>query len=321
MGPGGPRGEGNSGVLSYVIQRLLQGIVVIFLVSFATFGILQLAPGSPVDILVGEAQVSDAQIAAIEKKWGLDKPWYSQYGTWLGNIASGDFGRSVIRTGTPVSEMLREAAPVTLRLNALSLMLSISIAIPVGILAAVRRHSTFDYVSMMGSTLGVALPNFWIALMLIIIFSLKLGWLPSYGVDGWRAYVLPVTVLAAEEMAILARLSRGATLEVLDQDHVTTARAKGLSARAVLARHVVRNSLLPIITVLGYRIAFILSGTIVIETVFSWNGIGRLFIDSIYRLDYQVVQAIVLLLATVVVTANLLTDLAYAYIDPRIRLK
>ncbi len=308
-------------MLSYIVQRVLQGILVIFLVSFATFGILQLAPGSPVDILIGEAQVSQAQIDAIEHKWGLDKPWYSQYGTWLGNIVTGDFGRSVIRTGMPVSEMLLEAAPVTLRLNALSLTLSILIALPVGILAAVRRHSVFDYISMIGSTLGVALPNFWIALMLIIIFSLKLGWLPSYGTGGWRAYVLPVSVLAAEEMAILARLTRGATLEVLAQDHVNTARAKGLSSRAVMLEHVARNSLLPIVTVLGYRIAFILSGTIVIETVFSWNGIGRLFIDSIYRLDYQVVQAIVLLLATIVVTANLLTDLAYAYIDPRIRLK
>lgn len=308
-------------MLSYVIQRLLQGILVIFLVSFATFGIMQLAPGSPVDILIGEAQVSQAQIDAIEKKWGLDKPWYTQYATWLGNVVTLDFGRSVIRTGTPVSEMLLEAAPVTLRLNALSLLLSIAIAIPVGILAAVRRHSVFDYVSMMGSTMGVALPNFWVALMLIIIFSLKLGWLPSYGVDGWRAYILPVSVLAAEEMAILARLTRGAALEVLAQDHVTTARAKGLSGQSVLVGHVVRNALLPIVTVLGFRIAFILSGTIVIETVFSWNGIGRLFIDSIYRLDYQVVQAIVLLLATVVVTANLITDLAYAYIDPRIRLK
>ncbi len=308
-------------MLSYVIQRLLQGILVIFLVSFATFGIMQLAPGSPVDILIGEAQVSQAQIDAIEKKWGLDKPWYTQYATWLGNVATLDFGRSVIRTGTPVSEMLLEAAPVTLRLNALSLLLSISIAIPVGILAAVRRHSMFDYFSMTGSTLGVALPNFWVALMLIIIFSLKLGWLPSYGISGWRAYVLPVSVLAAEEMAILARLTRGATLEVLAQDHVTTARAKGLKSGAVMVRHVVRNALLPIVTILGYRIAFILSGTIVIETIFSWDGIGRLFIDSIYRLDYQVVQAIVLLLATVVVTANILTDLAYAYIDPRIRLK
>ena len=308
-------------MLAYVVQRLSQGVLVIFLVSFATFGILQLAPGSPVDILIGEAQVSQAQIDAIERKWGLDKPWYVQYGTWLGNVASLDFGQSVIRTGTPVSQMILEAAPVTLRLNAMSLGLSILIAVPLGIFAAVRRHSAFDYATTFGSTLGVALPNYWIGLMLIIVFSLWLGWLPSYGSEGWRAAILPVSVLAAEEMAILTRLTRGATLEVLGEDHVTTARAKGLANGAVLWRHVVRNALLPIVTVLGYRIAFILSGTIVIETVFSWAGIGRLFIDSIYRLDYQVVQAIVLLLATIVVVANLLTDLAYAYIDPRIRLR
>ncbi|MDQ3168026.1 MAG: ABC transporter permease [Chloroflexota bacterium] len=308
-------------MLAYVIQRVLQGIVVIFLVSFATFAILQLAPGSPVDILIGEAQVSQAQIDAIERKWGLDKPWYVQYGTWLGNVVQLDFGQSVIRTGTPVSQMVMEAAPATLRLNAMSLGLSLLVALPLGIFAAVRRHSFFDYASTFGSTLGVAVPNYWLGLMLIILFSLWLGWLPSYGSDGWRSAILPVSVLAAEEMAILARLSRGATLEVLNQDHVTTARAKGLSRGAVLRRHVVRNALLPIVTVLGYRIAFILSGTIVIETIFSWSGIGRLFIDSIYRLDYQVVQAIVLLLATIVVVVNLLTDLAYAYIDPRIRLQ
>ncbi len=308
-------------MLAYVVQRVLQGIIVIFLVSFATFAILQLAPGSPVDILIGEAQVSQAQIDAIERKWGLDKPWYVQYGTWLGNVVRLDFGQSVIRTGTPVSQMVMEAAPATLRLNAMSLGLSLLIALPLGILAAVRRHSFFDYASMFGSTLGVAVPNYWLGLMLIILFSLWLGWLPSYGSDGWRSAILPVSVLAAEEMAILARLSRGATLEILGQDHVTTARAKGLSQGAVLRRHVVRNALLPIVTVLGYRIAFILSGTIVIETIFSWSGIGRLFIDSIYRLDYQVVQAIVLLLATIVVVVNLLTDLAYAYIDPRIRLR
>ncbi len=308
-------------MLAYVVQRVLQGIIVIFLVSFATFAILQLAPGSPVDILIGEAQVSQAQIDAIERKWGLDKPWYVQYGTWLGNVVQLDFGQSVIRTGTPVSQMVMEAAPATLRLNAMSLGLSLLVALPLGIIAAVRRHSFVDYSSMLGSTLGVAVPNYWLGLMLIILFSLWLGWLPSYGSEGWRSAILPVAVLAAEEMAILARLSRGATLEILGQDHVTTARAKGLSQGAVLRRHVVRNALLPIVTVLGYRIAFILSGTIVIETIFSWSGIGRLFIDSIYRLDYQVVQAIVLLLATIVVVVNLLTDLAYAYIDPRIRLR
>lgn len=308
-------------MLQYVIVRVLQGLLVIFLVSIASFGIMQAAPGSPVDILIGEAQVSDEQIEAITKKWGLDKPWYEQYGVWLGNVVTGDFGRSVIRTGVPVRQMVAEAAPVTLKLNAIALLVAVLVAVPIGVIAGIKRYSKFDYASMVGATIGIAMPNYWMGLMLIIIFSLKLGWLPPYGSGGWRSYVMPVTVLAMTEMAILARLSRGSTAEALSQDYVTTARAKGLREPVVVTRHVVRNSLLPIVTILGYRMAFLLSGTIVVETIFAWPGIGSLLFASIDRKDYQVVQAIVLLLATIVVVANLLTDLLYAYIDPRIRIR
>jgi peptide/nickel transport system permease protein len=308
-------------MLQYVSLRLLQGVVVIFLVSITSFIIMQIAPGSPVDIMIGEQQVTQEQIDNITHKWGLDRPWYVQYFTWLENVFTGDFGQSVIRTGVPVRHMIAEAAPVTLRLNLLSLLVSVTVAIPVGILAAIKRYSWFDYGSMLGATLGIALPNYWVGLMLIIVFSLKLGWLPPYGSDSWTSYVLPVSVLASQEMAILARLSRGATSEVLSQDYVTTARAKGLRESLVVGRHVVRNALLPVVTILGYRIAFILSGTIVVETVFAWPGIGQLFFNSIDRKDYQVVQAIVLLLATIVVVANIITDLVYAYIDPRIRIR
>src|SRR5215216_1373587 len=191
--------------------------------------------------------------------------------------------------------------------------LPVSIAVPIGILAAIKRYSWFDYGSMFVSTIGIALPNYWVGLMLIILFALKLGWLPPYGSDSWKSYVLPVAVLASQEMAILARLTRGTTSEILGQDYVTTARAKGLRNSVVVSRHVVRNSLLPVVTILGYRIAFILSGTIVVETIFAWPGIGQLFITSIDRKDYQVVQAIVLVFATLVVVANIVTDLLYAY--------
>ncbi len=308
-------------MLRYVTLRLVQGVVVIFLVSITSFIIMQIAPGSPVDIMVGEQQITPEQIAAIERKWGLDKPWYVQYFTWLGNVFTGDLGTSVVRTGEPVREMIFEAAPETLKLNLLSLCFSLLIAVPVGVLAAVKRYSLFDYLSMVGATLGIALPNYWVGLMLIIVFALKLGWLPPYGSDSWKSFILPVSVLASQEMAILARLSRGTTSEVLGQDYVTTARAKGLRDRAVIWRHVVRNALLPVVTMVGYRIAFILSGTIVVETIFAWPGLGQLFFSSIDRKDYQVVQAIVLLLATIVVVANLVTDLVYAYIDPRIRVR
>jgi ABC-type dipeptide/oligopeptide/nickel transport system permease component len=306
---------------AYIIRRVLQGILVIWLVSITTFGIMQLAPGSPVDILVGEAQVSQEQIDAIEHKWGLDKPWYVQYFTWLGNVLQGDFGQSVVRTGVPVSEMIKQAAGVTIKLNVLSLVFSMLVAVPIGILAAVKRNSVFDYVATLGTTIGIAMPGFWFALILIVIFALKLGWLPSSGSGSWTAYILPVLVLSTQETALVARLTRGATLEVLRQDFVTTARAKGLAERVVVGRHVVRNSLLPITTVLGLRLAFILSGTIVVETIFAFGGLGRLFIDSVNRLDYQVVQAIVLVASIVVVVANILTDLVYAYVDPRIRIR
>jgi len=291
------------------------------LISIATFGILQLAPGSPIDVMLGDTQLTQAQLDAVERKWGLDRPWYRQYFTWAGNMLQGDFGVSIVRTGQPVSGMLREAAPVTFKLNALAFAISLAIALPVGTLAAIRRNSAFDYSSMVGATLGIALPSFWISLMLIIIFALKLGWLPSSGSGTWKHYIMPVAVLAVEQTALMARVARGSTLEVLRQDYVTTARAKGLAERSVIVRHIVRNAMLPIVTIVGLRIAFLLSGTIIVETIFAWPGIGRMFIDAVFRLDYQVVQAVVLLLSVLVVVTNLLTDLLYALIDPRIRIR
>lgn len=305
---------------AYVVRRLLQGIFVIFLVSISTFGILQLAPGNPVDVIVGQAQVTPEQIDAIKHEWGLDRPWYVQYLVWAKNMARGDFGSSMVRSGTPVRDMLLQSVPVTLKLNVFAILLSIAIAIPVGILAALRRNSIFDYASMLGATLGVALPSFWIALIGIIVFALKLGWLPSTGLGSWKHWVLPVAVLSIEQTALIARLTRSSTLEVLRQDFINTAYAKGLTRPAVVLRHVTRNAILPVITVLGIRVAWLLSGTVIVETIFGWPGVGRLFLDSVLRLDYQVVQAIVLLASVLVVLTNLLTDIIYAYIDPRIRL-
>ncbi len=310
-------------MLRYVVRRLLQGIVVIFLISVATFGILHLTPGDPVLVLIGETgstQLTTEQIAQIRHHWGLDRPLYLQYLTWAANMARGNFGVSVIQIGRPVTVLLKQAAPVTAKLNAMALALAILIAVPAGILAGVKQYSFFDYLSTVGATLGVSLPSFWLALMLIVIFAGKLGWLPPFGVSSWKGYILPVLVLATEQTAIIARLLRSTVIEVLGQDFVRTARAKGLAEALVLYRHVVRNALLPVITVIGYRLAFLLSGTIIIETVFAVPGIGQLFINSVVHLDYQVVQAIVLLLSVLVVTANLLTDLVYAFIDPRIRL-
>ena len=308
-------------MLAYVAKRLLQGVLVLFLVSLLTFFVMYFMPGDPARTMVGQGYVTEETLEAIRDKWGLNDPWYERYGTWIGNILTGDLGTSMMRPGMTIGQMIGDAALMTLRLNVLSFIISLSVAVPLGILAATRRYSLLDYSSMLGSTLGVAIPNYWIALMGIVLFSVKLGWLPPYGSDSWKGYVLPVIVLSIEEIAALARLTRGATVEILGQDYVTTARAKGLSSRIVTLRHVVRNALLPVITLIGYRMAFILSGTIVIETVFAWPGLGRLFYQAIVSQDLQVVQSVVLLLTSIVVIMNIVTDLSYAVIDPRVRVR
>jgi peptide/nickel transport system permease protein len=307
----------------YLTVRLFHGLIVVFLISLATFAIMRLLPGDPVFLLLGEGQIriSQEQIEAIRDKWGLNKPYHEQYLVWISNMVRGDFGDSLIRTGVPVRDMIFEALPVTLRLNIYALAISLAIAIPAGIVAGVRRNSLFDYASTVASTFGVALPNFWISLMLIVIFSLTLRLVPPFGLRSSKGYILPVIVLVTAQTAELTRVMRSGTIEVLEEDYVRTARAKGLSERAVILYHAVRNALLPVVTVIGMRIAFILSGTIVVETVFAIPGIGRLFTDSVFRLDYQVVQSIVFLLSVLVVVANLLTDMVYAFIDPRIHIE
>lgn len=309
-------------MFAYVIRRLLQGGVVLFLVTFITFGLLQAAPGDPLEMMLGEGQVelTEEQRQNIRESWGLDRPWYEQYLSWLRNFATGDLGESIMRPGTPVGEMITSASVKTIQLTTLALGLALITAIPAGLIAAIKRYSIFDSGTMVWASAGVSLPNFWVGLMLIILFSLYLGWLPPFGSAGWKAYVLPVFTLAINETAILARMMRGSMLEVLDQDYVMVARAKGLAEYVVILAHATRNAMLPIVTVIGLRLAFILSGTIVVEAIFAWGGLGTLLIDALYRFDYQVVQAIVILLTTVVIVANIVTDLLYAVIDPRIRL-
>jgi peptide/nickel transport system permease protein len=310
-------------MVNYIVARLIQGAIVIFLISIITFVIMRLMPADPVTLLLGEGeiQMTQEQMDAIYRKWGLDRPYYEQYLVWAGNLLRGDFGESLIRRGVPVRDMIFEALPVSGWLNLYALIVSLALAIPAGILAGVRRNSIFDYTVTLGATAGAALPNFWFALMGIILFALILRWLPPFGLKSWQGYILPVVVLSTEQMAVIARVMRGATIEVMTQDYVRTATAKGLARYVVITRHAVRNALLPVVTVIGFRIAFLFSGTIVIETIFALPGIGRLFVDSVFRVDYQVVQSIVVLLAGLVVVANLLTDLAYALVDPRIRVR
>lgn len=308
-------------MVNYIVSRILQGVLVIFLISIVTFVIMRMMPGDPVRLLLGEGaiKITQEQIDAVRARWGLDRPYHEQYVIWALGLLRGDFGESLIRRGVPVRDMIFEAMPVTGYLNLMAIVVALLLSIPAGIIAAVRRNSIFDYLLTLGSTAGAALPNFWVGLVSIIVFALWLGWLPPYGLKEWDGYVLPVAVLALGEMAIFARVMRGATIEVLGQDYVRTATAKGLSRQMVILRHAVRNALLPVVTVIGFRIAFLFSGTIIIENIFAIPGIGRLFVDSIVRVDYQVVQSIVVLLAALVVVANLLTDLVYALVDPRLR--
>lgn len=309
-------------MVNYIISRLLQGALVIFLISVVTFVIMRMLPGDPVMLLLGEGeiQITQEQIDAIRAKWGLDRPAHEQYLVWAGNLLRGDFGDSLIRRGVPVRDMIFEALPVTGQLNVLAIGLALLVSIPAGIIAGMRRNSAFDYATTLGSSIGVALPNFWFGLMGIIIFALFLRWVPPFGLKTWQGYLLPVLVLATEQMAVFTRVMRGATIETLTQDYVRTATAKGLARSVVITRHAVRNALLPVVTVIGFRIAFLFSGTIVVEQIFALPGIGRLFVDSLYRLDYQVVQSLVVLLSSLVVLMNLITDLAYALVDPRIRI-
>jgi peptide/nickel transport system permease protein len=307
---------------NYLTFRILKGIFVIVLISILTFIVMRVMPGDPVYFLLGEGgiPITQQQIEEIRAKWGLDRPLVEQYWVWAGNLLRGDFGTSLIRTGYPVRTMIAEAIPITAALNFYALLLAMLIAIPFGIAAAVNRNSWIDYSSNVVSALGIATPNFWLSLMLIVVFALYLGWLPPFGLRTWHGMILPVVVIATEEMAVLMRITRGAVLELLPQDFVRTARSKGLAENRVLYRHVVSNALLPVVTVIGFRIAFILSGTIIVENVFALPGIGRLFVDSVMRLDYQVVQSLVVVFAVLVVVINLLTDLVYALIDPRIRI-
>ncbi len=308
-------------MISYLIKRLLQGGLVLFLVTFFTFTVMYFMPGDPARTMVGQARVTDEQLELIREKWNLNDGFFERYWSWISNLLTGDLGISMMRPGQPITDMIQGASWMTIQLTSLAMLISLLVSIPIGVLAATRRNSVLDYLTTLGSTLGVAVPNYWIGIMAIVLFSVNLGWLPPYGADSWKAYLLPVIVLSIEEMAAVMRLMRGTTIEILGQDYVKTAQAKGLRRNAILVRHVVRNALLPVITLIGYRMAFILSGTIVIETVFSWPGLGQLFFDAITNKDLQVVQAIVLLLASIVVLMNILTDMMYAVIDPRVRVR
>ena len=303
-------------VVRYLLGRTAQSVVTIFLVLLVVFVISRIA-GDPVTLLVG-FDFSPGEIEQVKADLGLNDPLLVQFADFVGGAVHGDFGES-FRTNRPALEEVLGRAPATAALAALSLVISLLLAIPLGLLAAMTRGSKVDALARLLALIGQAAPSFWLGLMLIFFFSVRLGWFPTGGADGFLHMVLPALTLGAAAAASLTRLTRSAMLEVIDRDYITLARTKGLTERTVILKHAFRNAMIPIITILGLRIGTLLAGSVLVETIFAWPGVGRLIIQSISVSDYPVVQAAILLIATTVVLANLLTDLVYMLIDPRVR--
>jgi len=308
----------------YAIRRILQTIPALLLVSIALFLTIHLIPGDPATLMAGP-NASEAELAAITRQFGLDRPLWSQYLTWLRNAVTGDLGYSFINK-YPVNKLIAQRVPATLELALAAAIVTVVISFPLGILAALRPGSLIDLIATLLSALSFAVPGFWLALMMILLFSLKLQWLPPSGrpdlleepAAHFKSLIMPALTLGLGLAATLARFLRSAMLEVLDQDYVRTARAKGLRERAVIARHVLRNALIPVVTVLGLHTGDLLSGAIIVESVFAWPGVGRLTVQAIGWRDYSLLQADVLYIVLAFMVINLLTDLTYAVIDPRI---
>ncbi|MEW6727206.1 ABC transporter permease [Desulforudis sp. 1088] len=332
-------------MLKYILKRLLMLFPVLLGVSLFVFLVLHLFTTDPAALMLGQ-HATTQQIEALREELGLNDPIYVQFGRFIWDIVHGDFGRSLM-TRTPVTEELLKRFPATVELALAAIFLAALVGVTVGVISAVKQYSFFDYLSMVGALLGVSMPIFWLGLMLIIFFSVNLGWLPVAGridigmepshitgfyvldsilTGDWAALksalahlVLPAVALASYSTAIIARMTRSTMLEVIRQDYIRTARAKGLSEGLVVYKHALRNALIPIVTVIGLQLGILLGGAVLTETVFSWPGIGFFLVSGILAADYPVVQGAVILWATVFVITNLAVDILYAFLDPRIR--
>ncbi len=302
---------------AYVIKRLLSGLFTIWMTTIAVTLLIHLVPGDPVQIMYAQSQsTTPEQLAQIRHSLGLDRPIYEQYFLYMSRILHGDFG-ATIRGNQPVLELLLVRLPNTLLLAITSLLITLIIGVTAGFFAAYKRGSWMDTTLMTGAILGISIPSFWLGLMLIYIFSVQLGWLPVSGTD-LKNLVLPAITLGVANAASVSRLTRSSMLDVLSQDYIRTARAKGLSENIVLSRHALRNGLVNVVNILGLQFTYMMGGAIVVENVFAWNGIGRLAIQSIFQRDYPTIQGFILIFATVVVMVSVLLDLLYVWIDPRI---
>jgi len=312
-------------VTRYIIRRLIHSIFIIWGVATLVFFGLRAVPGDPVVQFLGPEYTPEAA-EAIRHKLGLDEPLHIQYVKWMGNILTGDLGDS-IATGETVEQAIRSGFPKTMSIAIVSFALALAIAIPTGIIAALKRNSWIDYCVSVIAFIGVSMPSFWFGIILIILFAVRLGWLPAIGYtsitdspwDWFKHLLLPGLAVGAGFAAILMRFVRAGLLEVLGSDYVRTARAKGLNERAVIIRHALRNALIPVVTIAGIQLALLLSGTVVIEIVFSIRGLGRILVGAILDKDYPIVQGVILLVSVIFVGANLVVDIIYTFLDPRIR--
>ena len=303
-------------MLSYIIRRLLIIIPMALLVVTLTWGLIRMAPGN---FYSTEKKLPPAVEANIKKKYGLDKPWYQQYAIMLGNIVRGDFGDSLKYEGQSVNEIIRRHFPYSATIGICAYILALIIGLAAGIIAALKQNSAADYGSMSLAMLGLSVPNFVLGPILVLIFSLWLYWFPPARVGGFSSYVLPVITLAAIYAAYIARLTRAGMLEVMRSDYIRTARAKGLSETKVLLKHAVRGGLIPVVSFTGPALAALLAGTVVIERVFAIPGLGNIFIQSVLNRDEPLILGIVAFLSILVMIFNLLVDISYAFLDPRIR--
>lgn len=298
-------------------RRLLTLVPTLLGVVTLVFAFLHLVPGDPVEVMLGES-ARPADRAALRADLGLDRPLLTQYVDYLAGIGRGDLGRS-FTFRKPVVEVIRARAPATLLLAGCALAVAVSIAVPVGVLAAVRRDTVWDRGSLVASLLGVSMPNFWLGPLLVMLFSVRLGWFPVSGNEGWRSLVLPALTLGAALAAILTRMLRSSLVEVLPSDYLKAARARGVPEWKVIWVHALRNAGLPVITLLGLQLGSLLSGAVITETVFAWPGLGTLLVGAIQGRDYPLVQGCVLVVSLAYVAANLLADLLYRWADPRVR--
>jgi peptide/nickel transport system permease protein len=307
---------------SYILRRMFLMIPILWGVATIVFGLMFIVPGDPARMLMG--QHGDEQtLAQLRREMGLDRPVYVQYVRYLGRLIKGDLGMSY-RQKRPVAEIIRDRFPATARLAVSSMVIAIIVGIAAGILAARYRNSAWDWLVMVFSLSGISMPVFWLGMMLILLFASGLGWLPvgGYGKNGdLRHLFLPAVSLAAVSIGYIARMMRSSMLEVIGKDYIRTARAKGLSEWAVVLHHALRNALIPVITIIGINFASLLGGAVATETVFAWPGLGRAVVDAIRMRDLPVVEGCVIFLAVIFVLANLIVDLSYAWLDPRIRLE